>query len=240
MPGLALEAPRSLIVDADVDPDRFAGLLDHIGAVDGLAAYKIGFEVGLGLGLQEATEAVYAVDESARTIYDHQKAGTAAPDTAEAFSRTMERGGVDAAILFPFTGPLVEEAYIKALQDKGIDVIVGARMTHKMLTEREGGYITDNAFLMMYQQAIDLGVRDFVVPGDKPNVVAHLKRFFDSAMGSGEFSLFGRGFVDQEGSISEAGQAAGESWHAIVGPGITQALDPREAAILHTSQILSS
>jgi orotidine-5'-phosphate decarboxylase len=239
MPGLVIPAERSIIVAADVEPEKYYELVEGIGAVKGISGYKIGFEVALGITLAAAVEVVRNVDESAVAIYDHQKAGNDIPDTGVNFARTMVRGGVDAAIVFPFNGPQVEESWIRELQQKNIGVIFGSEMTHKQQRHSEGGYIADDAFLKMFSQAVALGVKDFVVPGNKPEKVQEYREFFDEEVGEGEYSLFAPGFVAQGGEISETGQAAGKSWHAIIGRGITQAADMRGAAIEHTQQILN-
>src|SRR5882757_9070736 len=111
-----IEADRSIIVAADVEPQNFERLVHAVGHVEGLSGYKIGFEVGLGLGLREATDIVRSYGPELRVIYDHQKAATDTPYTGKDFARTMLRGAVDAAILFPFTGPDVEERWIQEHQ----------------------------------------------------------------------------------------------------------------------------
>ncbi|MFC1629794.1 hypothetical protein ACFL11_01030 [Patescibacteria group bacterium] len=55
------------------------------------------------------------------------------------------------------------------------------------------------------------------------------------------FTFFAPGFVAQGGDISETGEAAGSSWHAIVGRAIRNhetVKEMREAAKRVTSQIV--
>lgn len=225
MAGRLIEANRSIILAADVASGDFEGLMEDLVDAEGLSAVKIGFEVGLGLGLRSAVEEVRLNLEDVVTIYDHQKAGNDIPDTSKNFARAMEQANIEAAILFPFTGPNVEEAWIKALQDVGVGVIVGAEMTHPGFLESEGGRIADNQLTAMFEQAVSLGVRDFVVPGNKPERVAFYRRYLDEAAGEA-VTLYAPGFLSQGGEISEAGLAAGDNWHAIVGRAIYEAGDP--------------
>ncbi len=233
-----IQADRSLVVAADVQPEVFPRLVENIRDVEGLSAVKIGFEVAWG-GLSEAVEVVREHSKKLITIYDHQKGATDIIDTGDNFARGLGRANIDAAILFPFTGPFVAEKWVKALQHQGIGVIVGAEMTHPGFRRSEGGRIADGSILEIFHQAIDLGVTDFVVPGNKVGKVRKYKRYFDIELGEGNYSLFAPGFVAQGGEISEVGKAAGKNWHAIVGRGICDAADVRLAAIEYTQQILS-
>lgn len=49
--------------------------------------------------------------------------------------------------------------------------------------------------------------------------------------------FYSPGFVAQGGKIDDATKVAGTQWHAIVGRGIYQALDMRNAALEYTSQL---
>lgn len=225
-----IEADKSIVLAADVQPEEFEGLMSELGPVEGLGGIKIGFELGLGLSLPTAVDIVRDNNPDLAVIYDHQKAGNDIPATGMNFGRTMERAGVDAAILFPFTGPVVEVQWIDELQDRGIGVIVGAEMTHEKIRESEDGYIADDAFMRMFAVAIDKGVRDFVVPGNKTEKVETYKYMFDKTIGEGSYTLWAPGFVDQGGDVTETGSLAGPRFHAIVGGGIYKAENPAEAA----------
>lgn len=228
------EANRSIVLAADVQPDEFKPLMKQLSGVDGLSGVKLGFEVGLGLGLPQAVDIVKSTDPSLEVTYDHQKAANDIPATGMNFARAMENAGIDNAILFPFTGPVTQEAWTKALQDKGIKVITGAEMTHDQIASsvdgESEGYVHPKAFIRMFAKAAELGVRDFVVPGNKPEAVEGYRQFFDQEIGEGEFTLWAPGFVTQGGDISATGEVAGPKFNAIVGSGIYNAEDPRAAA----------
>lgn len=225
-----IPADKSVVLAADVKPSKFPGLMEQVGEVEGMGGVKIGFELGLGMGLRKAVDTVLETNDKLRVIYDHQKAGNDIPDTGMNFARTMRTARVDAAILFPFNGPVVEEKWVRELQERGVGVIVGAEMTHKKQRATEEGYILDTAFDHMFVQAIGLGVRNFVVPGNKKDRVEYYKSLFDKEVGEGEYTLWSPGFVDQGGDVSETGQVAGENWHSIVGGGIYRDENPGEAA----------
>jgi orotidine-5'-phosphate decarboxylase len=233
-----IEADRSVIVAMDMHWSDTARVVADTADVDGVSGYKFGFRVGLSrLGLPRAVE--YAHEAGKIAIYDHQKAGTDIDDTAPGFASTLKDAGVDAAILFPFTGPVVEEAWIRALQENEIGVIVGAEMTHRKIRHSEGGYIADDAFQRMFEQAVDLGVTDFVVPGNKPDRVVDYREFFEGALGEGDFALYSPGLIAQGGSITEGGLAAGRRFHGIIGRGIYEASDIHQAALNCTTEIMA-
>jgi orotidine-5'-phosphate decarboxylase len=205
-------------------PEEFEPIVQQLGGT-GLGAVKLGFQVGYGIGLPRAVSMVREADSELPIIFDHQKAGNDIPDTGKNFAKVMEYAGVDAAILFPFTGDDVEERWIQELQEREIGVIVGAEMTHKGITSR----IREGAFTEIFMQAFEHGVHDFVVPGNKPERVAHWRTLLDKEIGPGNYDLYAPGFVAQGGEISEAGAVAGPRFHAIVGRGIHGAEDPAAA-----------
>lgn len=219
-----IQAERSIVWAADVMPYRFEEVLQQLGGV-GLGAVKLGFQVGYGLGLPRAVEMVRETEEGLPIIFDHQKAGNDIPDTGENFAKIMKYSGVDAAILFPFTGDDVEERWIQELQEQEVGVIVGAEMTHEGISSR----IREGAFLEIFTQAFKHGVRDFVVPGNKPERVTHWRALMDKELGAGNYDLYGPGLVTQGGKISEAGEAAGPKFHGIVGRGIHGSNNPAQA-----------
>ncbi len=230
MPERIVEADKSVFLAADVEPEAFPDLMGQMQGVEGLGGVKIGFELGLGLGLKTCVEMVTDANPDLVSVYDHQKAGNDIPATSKNFARAMKRSGIDAAILFPFNGPVVERAWIGELQDQGVGVIVGGKMTHEQQAESEGGYIVDKAFDTIFEIASDMDVADYVVPGNKPEAVEHFKQLLEQIRGVGNFTLWAPGFVDQGGDVSETGLVAGPRFNAIVGGGIYKAEDPNKAA----------
>ncbi len=221
MPVIGLE--RSIIPACDVGSlKKLEELVKATAGIKGIGAYKIGFELALAYGLPKVIEAIKKHSQLP-VIYDHQKAGTDIPDTGKAFASVCRRSGVDAVILFPQAGPETEKAWIKACQAEGLGVIVGGEMTHPAYLKHEGGFLDDDAPRRICETAIDLGITDFVVPGNKPEKIGEYRKLLESSRI--DFILYSPGLVAQGGKITEAGKAAGRKWHAIVGRAIYEAGD---------------
>ncbi len=230
-------AERSVIPACDVPTiEQFEELVEQTAGIEGIGAYKIGFELGLGYGLERVVETARR-HTSKPIIYDHKKAGTDIPDTGMNFAQVCRKAGVDAVILFPQAGPETERAWIYHALDQGLKVIVGGRMTHPAYAVSEGGFITDQGAMDMYAIAARAGINNFVIPGNKPDVIQKIRETVVAE--NVEPVFYAPGFVAQGGKISDAAKVAGNSWHAIVGRGIYQAADMKKAAIEHTSQLNS-
>jgi len=226
---------RSVIPACDVETlEQFEELVKQTADVDGIGGYKIGFELGLGSGLPAVVAAARKHTDKP-IIYDHQKAGTDIPDTGKNYAKVMKRSGIDTVIFFPQAGPETERAWIYHALDNGLNVIVGGRMTHPAYAVSEGGFITDEGALEMYRIAARAGVNNFVVPGNKPEVIKQVRDVVEAEGVSPVF--YAPGFVAQGGKIEAAAKAAGDRFHGIVGRGIYQAKDMHAAAVEHTSQI---
>ena len=231
-----IDRERSVIVAADVEASKFRELIEKTCLVEGIGGYKIGFELGLELGLPNVVAKARSLTDLP-LIYDHQKAGNDIPETSVNFARVCKKSGIEAVILFPFTGPVAQTEWTKACMDEGLIVLTGGEMTHKSFLRSDGGYIDDHAPDEIFSTAMMLGVRDFVVPGNKPWAVRGYRKFFNFRLGEGNFTLYAPGFISQGGDITKIGQEAGDHWHAIVGRGIYAQPDMMEAAKQVTRQI---
>ena len=226
---------RSVIPACDVATlEDFEEIVKGTAEIDGIGGYKVGFELGLGYGLGKVMEVARKYTNKP-VIYDHQKAGTDIPDTGKNFAEVCKRAGVDAVIFFPQSGPETERAWIYHALDRGLNVIVGGRMTHPAYAVSEGGFITDEGALEMYRIAARAGINNFVVPGNKPTVITQVREVVEAEGVNPVF--YAPGFIAQGGSISDATKVAGSKFHGIVGRGIYQATDKKAAAIEHTSQL---
>ncbi len=226
---------RSVIPACDLDSlEQFESLVKQTADIDGIGGYKIGFELGLSFGLPEVVRVARRHTDKP-LIYDHQKAGTDIPDTGRNFARVMKKAGIDTVILFPQAGPETERAWIYQALDQGLKVIVGGRMTHPAYAVSEGGFITDEGALEMYRIAARAGINDFVVPGNKPEVIKHIRELVEAEGARPIF--YAPGFIAQGGNINDAAKEAGERFHGIVGRGIYSAADMKRAAIEHTAQL---
>ena len=226
---------RSVIPACDVETlEQFEELVKQTANVDGIGGYKVGFELGYGYGVP-AVVAVARKHTDKPIIFDHQKAGTDIPDTGKNYARVMKKSGVDAVILFPQAGPETERAWIYHCLDNELKVIVGGRMTHPAYAVSEGGFITDEGALEMYRIAARAGVNNFVVPGNKPDVIKQVREAVEAEGVSPVF--YAPGFIAQGGKIADATKVAGDRFHGIVGRGIYSVPDMHAAAVEHCSQL---
>ena len=169
-----IQSDRSVIPACDVPLEVYERIVKEIGDVEKIGGYKVGFFLGLDYGLPKVVELTRKYTDKP-IIYDHQKAGTDIPDLGVKFVDICKKAGVDAVILFPQSGPETEEKWIKAAQEKDLGVIVGGLMTHPRYVRSEGGYLADGAIMEMYSNAADLGVADFVVPGNRPDDIKRIR-----------------------------------------------------------------
>ena len=221
---------NSIIPACDVeDIPALEALVDATADMEGIGGYKLGMTVFFEEGLKKAVEVVKSRTDKP-VIIDYQKAGNDIPEMGAKFARSLKKAGADAAILFPFAGPATQEAWTTALQEEGLGVLVGAHMTHKNFLRSEGGYIANDTPRRAFELAVEMGVTDFVVPGNKPKYVDKYRRLFTKLLGEDGFTMSAPGFVDQGGDVSVTGKVAGKRWNAIVGGGIYKAKNMREAA----------
>jgi orotate phosphoribosyltransferase len=226
---------RSVIPACDVEViEHFEEIVKQTHDLKDISAYKIGFELGLYYGLPAIVKVARKYTDKP-LIYDHQKAGSDIPDTGKNFARVMKKSGIDTVILFPQAGPETEKSWIYHALDYGLNVIVGGRMTHPAYAQSEGGFISDEGAMRMYRIAARAGVNNFVVPGNKPDVIREVKEMVEAEGVNPTF--YAPGFVAQGGKIEDTTKVAGDKWHAIVGRGITEAKDIRKAAEELTSKL---
>ncbi len=230
---------RSVIPACDVETlEQFGELVKQTAGVEGIGGYKIGFEVGYDKGLKAAVDLARTHTDKP-IILDHQKAGSDIPDTGKNFARAARRAGIDAVIIFPQAGPETARAWIYHALDHGLKVIVGGRMTHPAYAVSEGGWITDEGAMEMYAIAARAGVRHFVVPGNKPDVIKQVRERVGQE-GVTHPVFYGPGLgVGQGGDTAAAREAAGTRFNAIVGRGIYGARDIKAAACDQVAQLRS-
>jgi len=115
-------------------------------------------------------------------------------------------------------------------------VIVGGEMTHPRYLESDGGFILSSAPRKIYEIAASLGVKDFVVPGNKPERIAEYKKFLESRGVKPVF--YSPGLITQGGNLTESAKAAGDRWHAIIGRALYRAENIRKEAEIFVSRIV--
>lgn len=221
-----IKIDKSIIPACDVPLELYEEIVKSTADIDGVGGYKIGFMLGLTYGLPKIVEMTRKYSDKP-VIYDHQKSGTDIPDTGAKFVKTCKDAGIDAIIIFPQAGPETEKAWIKASLDADMGIIVGGLMSHPAYVKSEGGFLVDEAIMEMYLIAADLGVVDFVVPGNRPNDIKNIRTELEKKIDKPVF--YSPGLLTQGGKISDASSAAGDYWHAIVGRGIYESGDIKGA-----------
>lgn len=219
---------RSLILACD---GRIADFHRIVGETDDLAevgAYKIGAQLALTHGLSAVVRKARQLTTKP-LIYDHQKAGTEAPNTAAGFMATIADSGVDGVILFPFAGPDSQMTWTRAAIEHGLTALVGAHMSLPDFLSEDGGYVPRSSVERIYGFAATSGVRDFVIPGNDLEAISRIRSIVDGAVD--EPTFYAPGFILQGGSIREALHVAGDRWHAIVGRGVSGRSDVRAAVL---------
>jgi len=228
---------RSIVPACDVSTvDSLMDLVFETKDIPKVGAYKIGFSPALRYGLPAVVNGMRH-HSNKPIIYDHQKGGTDIPGTAKDFASVMKECGVDAAIIFPFAGPVTLKTYVTELQNSGVEPIVGGEMTHKGFLDSEVGYISYTSVVNIYRDAAMLGVTNFVVPGNKPHRIKFYKELLEHEHPDLKPTFFSPGLITQGGKISEAAEVAGERWHAIIGEGIYGAKDIRASVLEYASQL---
>lgn len=233
-----IRAEKSLVVAMDVDGAWFYDLVAALELVENIGAVKFGF-FQLNTGLESCVDLVRSSLGEIPIIYDHQKIGSGVTDAGAKFAKTLKRAGVGGVIIYPLTGPKIQEVWIQSLQDEGLVVLVGGVMTHSNFLVSEGGYLADEAVLRIYSQAIAQGVEHFVVPGNKLSWVAQIKTLLDQEVGPGKYALCGNGFLRQGGDLLRCMELVDHKIHAIIGSAIYQHRnieDMRKAAVLLSKQ----
>jgi orotidine-5'-phosphate decarboxylase len=218
-----------IVVACDVDSlDILHSLVWKLSHIEGVVGFKVGASLAVRYGLRTIVEEIRSLT-STLIIYDHQKAGTDIPDTADDFVRACAESGADAVIVFPQAGPYTLRAYVKAVQTRSLLPIVGGEMTHAGYLSSDKGYVSDSAPMDIYRLAIDLGVSDLVVPGTRPSTVAQCVEAF--SIGSRDIGYWCPGIGRQGGDAGALRRILrGKRMYAIVGRSIYASPDPKKAA----------
>ncbi len=223
-----IKLERSVIVACDVlTLKELDNLVSSTCDIVKIGGYKVGFALGLEHGLKRIVRTIRKRTDKP-IMYDHQKGGTDVPHTGALFADVMANAGIDYAILFPFSSPSTESAWIDALLKSGVTPIVGAMMTIPDFLNSNGGFLDISAVRRIMEIACSKGVTDFVLPGNKPAQAQELRSIIESHISKPSYYLPGVGA--QGGEISSVSEAMGRRWHAIVGRTIYGAPDIRGSA----------
>jgi len=232
---MLIKQKRSIIPACDVrNLLELHGLVSDTKDFKTIGGYKIGISLVLEYGLIKVAKTIRALTNKP-IIYDHQKAGNDIPDMGNKFAKACRSAKINAVILFPFAGIETQIAWIKACQKEKLHIIVGGEMTH-------GGffsYIKEDAPSTILKTAASLGIKDFVLPGNKPDKIKEYREFLENKNEDRitETVYYSPGLISQGGDITNAGKAAGKNWHAIVGRTIYQSNSIKETIEILSKQL---
>jgi orotidine-5'-phosphate decarboxylase len=209
---------------------ELVNLIKETCSLEFIQAYKIGVKM---LALEGAKKVVKEIRRltDLPIIYDHQKYGTDIPDLSGGeLLETFKEAGIDGLIIFPFAGIRTLQATIEGCRRANLLPIVGGEMTHPGFLVSEGGYIADDGPARIYQDAAQLGVDTFVVPGTKIDKIKEYAGLIVDVVPNPWLMFPGIG-KGQGGDIAQAFKAASPyRCSAIVGRGIYAASDISAAA----------
>jgi orotidine-5'-phosphate decarboxylase len=237
---LFMPVRRSIIPACDFeDIVLFEALVAAVADVDGVGGFKVGSLLAERHGLEKLVGIVRNKAPNKAFIYDRQKGGTDIPDMVWKQVRQYGQIGCQAHIIFPsMTGVESMLAAIHSGYEHGVKIIMGAYMTHAGFDRAEGGCVTVEDASRLYAIAASKGIRNFVMPGTRPDLIS-LFRSQLKAQGAESVAVFSPGLITQQGSVSQAGQAAGENFGAIAGraiyeksPGAFKTPEEMRAAVL--------
>lgn len=219
---------HGIIIAADLTTNDALRNLAQLGAqFKEVVAIKVGFTLVLRYGLPAVVKAVSEVS-TLPVIYDHQKAATDIPQMGQPFVEICRDAGVKGVIFFPHSGPKTLKSFVSSAFDCSLIPIVGLIMTHPAYLNSEGGFIADDAPGAICKLALDLGVKSFILPGTKPDVI---RKFSTGQLASKKpVEIMMPGIGSQGGSIKDAfGAANGHHRFGIIGSAIYKVPDPKEA-----------
>lgn len=223
-----LSRPTGIVIAADVATlHELRALVELAVPVAEVVAIKVGFSLALRYGLPAVVRLVHEISPLP-IIYDHQKAGTDIPQMGEPFAVLCRDAGVKGVIFFPLSGPKTLEGFVYAAIENELEPIVGLVMTHPSFLQSEGGFIADSAPDLICSLAVAMGVRSFVLPGTKTDIVS---KFAQGELARVEFgTIMMPGIGSQGGSLAAAFKAAEPHRRlAIIGSAIYNAPDPKAA-----------
>jgi len=234
--GPLFKAKCGIILAADVPSLEDLRKLAELSLVTPeVVGVKVGFTLALRFGLPAIVKFVNDIN-MLPVIYDHQKAATDIPAMGKPFAETCRDAGVKGVIFFPHAGPKTLEAFVSAGFDCGLETFLGLSMTHPQYHLGDGGFIVNDAPDKICKIGIDLGVRSFVLPGNKPDLI---KKFAQGPLISIQpTTIIMPGIGSQGGSISTATEATkGHHPFFIIGSAIYRAPDPEASLLQFVSEM---
>ena len=226
-----IDLQKSVVVGLDGSLERSLEVVEVTSDLDFVGAYKTGLTVTGKYGYGRVFREIERRANGKPIIHDGQKIGNDTLHTADRILRDVKDSGADATIIYPFSSPDVQVAYIETAQKLGLGIVVGGLMTHPRFLRSEGGYINDRAALQdIYLLSAQLGVTDFGLPATRRFQSSRIREMLRNRVESPIFYAIGIG-SNQGGCASEMAEIFnGDNWHAIIASGICESRNPRKSA----------
>lgn len=185
-----------------------------------IAGLKIGSILCWKHGLPKVVEALKEICDFP-VIFDAQKAGTDIPDIVREQAKVVANAGVDAFIAAPQgAGSATLTAFVDACNEYQIIPIVVLEMTHP----ESNAFLSKDAAEEILKKSIELDVRNFVAPANKPERLRVYKKIAKEK--HGVIKILSPGVGPQGGGPNTAVEAGAD--FVIAGRSIYQAEEPKE------------
>jgi hypothetical protein len=205
---------RKLIIACDLPLPELRTLLEATSDLEGVGGYKARHA--------ETMDLIGEYEPNKLIIHDQQKwCFDPVPERNHEFLEYLKTR-TDAVIGFPYTGLKIMDDVIKySLENDVPTIIIGGLTTNEEATTYSGGVISRGRMEDLYKEAAQLGVVNFVVPGNNPTYSREVRNIVRVQMKNGvEPRLFPTGFGYQGGSITEFAKIVGRNLNPIIGRGI--------------------
>ena len=214
---------NKIISALDVSKEDALVLIGKLKPVEDLLA---GYKVGSLLVYANSINVLRDIKDKAGVpiIYDGQKLGTDIPDIVRDQVELLAIVDVGQLIVCPMGGgDETLESFVVTCFENGIKPVCVIQMTHKG-AER---YLVEDSGAMILRDALDMGVRDFVYPATKPEILERHRQMIGLDPAQGEITYKATGFKVQ-GGLPKTLKDLGVT-EFIVGRAIYQADDPVQA-----------
>jgi len=212
---------NKIIPALDVGKEQAFELVEKLEEVKSdIAGYKVGSLLVMENSIDVLKELKGATDIP--IIYDGQKLGTDIPDIVKKQVQLLAEANVDQLIIAPMgSGSEVLRVFSETCKEERIEPICVVRMTHP----RAESYLRIQTELEIFSDAKEYGIKKFVFPATKPEVLETLKE--KMMWFGGDEILMATGFKVQGGK-TEVLRDLGVT-EFIVGRAIYQAENPVQA-----------
>jgi len=219
---------KGLYVSLDVPEGNIRPLIANTSNIQGVSGYYLGAATALEMSLPLLVDNINVAHSARKApilIYDHQAAGVDVARNAKRLMHSIQTAGVHKVVVYPSSNPEIATAWIKEGQDHQLDVIVGKELTQEAPP-------TDSTYDEAFRLAASLGIREFMLPGNKPDRIAHYRTVIEEVLNEKSYTIYSSGFGDQGGTVEGFAQVAGQrnGWQLVVGSDIFKSGDPRQRA----------